>query len=45
MTESHQPHSKASQPWQNWILAGFLAVAAFFLLTEHTGRQPKTSMM
>lgn len=31
--DPHQPHR---QPWHNWVLGGFIAVAAFFLLTEHT---------
>lgn len=32
------PHThRAEQPsWTNWILVAFLAIAAFFLITEHT---------
>jgi hypothetical protein len=33
MPIDHQPHQ---QPRHNWVLFGFIAVAAFFLLTEHT---------
>ncbi len=32
MPNEHQDH----QPRHNWVLLGFIAVAAFFLLTEHT---------
>ena len=32
MPNDHQDH----QPRHNWVLLGFIAVAAFFLLTEHT---------
>ncbi len=31
--ESHQ-HGSA-QPWAKWVLLGFLAIAAFFLIAEH----------
>lgn len=32
MPNEHQDH----QPRHNWVFFGFIAVAAFFLLTEHT---------
>lgn len=32
MPHDHQDH----QPRHNWVLFGSIAVAAFFLLTEHT---------
>jgi len=35
---SDGPHSNSGgqQPWTTSILIGFLAIAAFFLITEHT---------
>jgi len=30
------PHPGEHQPRTNWILIGFLAIAAFFLIAEHT---------
>lgn len=38
MTSEHQEHQQPAQ-WRknvsNWVFLGFLAVAAFFLLSEH----------
>ena len=36
MSEVESPRPGEHQPRTNWILIGFLAVAAFFLITEHT---------
>jgi hypothetical protein len=36
MSEVHPPRPGEQEPWTNWILIGFLAIAAFFLITEHT---------
>lgn len=36
MSESHERHSpNDSKSRINWVLIGFLAIAAFFLLSEH----------
>ena len=36
MSEVESPRPGEHQPRTTWILIGFLAVAAFFLITEHT---------
>lgn len=36
MSDTHHSTPGEQQPWKNWILIGFLAIAAFFLITEHT---------
>ena len=36
MSEVHPSRPGEQQPRTNWILIGFLAIAAFFLITEHT---------
>jgi len=36
MSESHPPAREEQQQRTNWILIGFLAIGAFFLITEHT---------
>jgi hypothetical protein len=36
MSESHPAGPGGQQPRANWILIGFIAIAAFFLITEHT---------
>ena len=36
MSDSPHPVLREHRPWTNWILIGFLAIAAFFLITEHT---------
>jgi hypothetical protein len=36
MSEVHPPRPGEQEPRTNWILIGFLAIAAFFLITEHT---------
>ena len=36
MIKVDPPHPEEHQPRTNWILIGFLAIAAFFLITEHT---------
>ena len=36
MSESHPAGPRGQQPRTNWILIGFIAIAAFFLIAEHT---------
>jgi len=36
MSDTHHSTPGEQHPWKNWILIGFLAIAAFFLITEHT---------
>jgi len=36
MPDSSHPNPREQHPWTNWVLIGFLAIAAFFLITEHT---------
>jgi hypothetical protein len=36
MTANHLPHPRSALKSRvNWVLLGFLAIAAFFLFTEH----------
>jgi len=36
MSDVHSHRPGEQEPRTNWILIGFLAIAAFFLITEHT---------
>ena len=36
MSKVDPPYPGEHQPRTNWILIGFLAIAAFFLIAEHT---------
>ena len=33
--DGHDAHKQPQRSWGNWIFLGFLAIAAFFLLSEH----------
>ncbi len=36
MPDDPHTHGREQPSWTNWILIAFLAIAAFFLITEHT---------
>lgn len=36
MPDDPHRHGREQPSWTNWILIAFLAIAAFFLITEHT---------